>query len=42
MTPDEKTKYYEITKKIEDRLVTYQDLNELEEIYNKHILGGEF
>ena len=42
MTPDEKTKYYEITEKIEDRLVTYQDLNELEEIYNKHILGGEF
>ena len=37
MTPDEKTKYLEITNKFKEKYVTYQDLMELEEIYNKYI-----
>lgn len=38
MTPNENAKYSKITKKIEDGHVTYQDLMELEEIYNKYII----
>lgn len=37
MTSDEKAKYSKITKKIEDKRVTNQDLIELAEIYNKYI-----
>lgn len=38
MTSDEKAKYSKITKKIEDKRVTNQDLIELAEIYNKYII----
>ena len=38
MTPNENAKYSKITKKIEDGHVTYQDLMEFEEIYNKYII----
>lgn len=37
MTSDEKNKYLEITNKLKKKHVTYQDLMELEEIYNKYI-----
>ncbi|RSI32821.1 hypothetical protein D8876_11605 [Streptococcus sanguinis] len=37
MTSDEKNKYLEITNKFKKKHVTYQDLMELEEIYNKYI-----
>ena len=41
MTSDEKAKYSKITKKIEDKRVTNQDLIELAEIYNKYIIWEE-